>query len=109
MSSPISAEEADPAINRSRISGLRDDAGRISTFAVARCAITLNTGITAGATPDTPVVMSFAERIPFGRVAEAAEIAGVVAFLASFDARYMTGAQVPVDGGLSVAGFGERA
>lgn len=62
---------------------------------------TLNTGITAGATPDTPVVVSFAERIPFGRVAEAAEIAGVVAFLASFDARYMTGAQVPVDGGLS--------
>ncbi|MDF2265010.1 SDR family NAD(P)-dependent oxidoreductase [Streptomyces coacervatus] len=62
---------------------------------------TLNTGITAGATPDTPVVKSFAERIPFGRVAEPEEIAGVVAFLAGPDARYMTGAQIPVDGGLS--------
>jgi meso-butanediol dehydrogenase/(S,S)-butanediol dehydrogenase/diacetyl reductase len=62
---------------------------------------TLNTGITAGATPDMPVVKSFAERIPFGRVAEPEEIAGVVAFLAGPDARYMTGAQIPVDGGLS--------
>ncbi|MCX4584650.1 SDR family oxidoreductase [Streptomyces sp. NBC_01481] len=39
--------------------------------------------------------------IPFDRVAEAEEIAGVVAFLACSDARCMTGAQVPVDGGLS--------
>lgn len=61
---------------------------------------TLNTGITDGATPDTPLVKSFAERIPLGRVAEAEEIAGVVAFLAGSDARYMTGAQIPVDGGL---------
>ncbi|MFF4507487.1 SDR family NAD(P)-dependent oxidoreductase [Streptomyces sp. NPDC001401] len=61
---------------------------------------TLHTGITAGATPDMPVVQSFAERIPFGRVAEPEEIAGVVAFLAGPDARYVTGAQIPVDGGL---------
>ncbi|MGW7576509.1 SDR family NAD(P)-dependent oxidoreductase [Streptomyces sp. NPDC054765] len=62
---------------------------------------TLHTGITAGVTADMPVVQSFAQRIPFGRVAEPEEIAGVVAFLAGPDARYMTGTQIPVDGGLS--------
>lgn len=40
--------------------------------------------------------------VPLGRVAEADEIAGVVAFLASTDAAYITGAVVPVDGGLGM-------
>jgi NAD(P)-dependent dehydrogenase (short-subunit alcohol dehydrogenase family) len=40
--------------------------------------------------------------VPLGRVATASEIAGVVAFLASDDASYITGAVVPVDGGLGM-------
>jgi meso-butanediol dehydrogenase/(S,S)-butanediol dehydrogenase/diacetyl reductase len=64
---------------------------------------TLSTGITAGLTGDTPVVRAFAERIPLGRVASPEEIASVVAFLAAPDARYVTGVQIPVDGGLSAS------
>ena len=40
--------------------------------------------------------------VPLGRMATPHEIAGVVAFLASQDAAYITGAVIPVDGGLGM-------
>lgn len=42
----------------------------------------------------------YLERIPLGRVADAAEVADVVVFLASDRAKYMTGATVDVTGGM---------
>ena len=42
------------------------------------------------------------EAVPLQRVATPAEIAGVVAFLAGPDAAYITGAVIPVDGGLGM-------
>jgi 3-oxoacyl-[acyl-carrier protein] reductase len=40
--------------------------------------------------------------IPLGRVGTAEDVAGLVGFLASPEARYITGAVVPVDGGLAM-------
>lgn len=40
--------------------------------------------------------------VPLGRMATSDEIAGVVAFLASAEAAYITGAVIPVDGGLGM-------
>jgi 3-oxoacyl-[acyl-carrier protein] reductase len=41
-------------------------------------------------------------QIPLGRFADPAEIAVAVAFLASMEANYITGAVLPIDGGLSM-------
>jgi 3-oxoacyl-[acyl-carrier protein] reductase len=43
-----------------------------------------------------------ATAIPLGRYAAPDEIAGVVSFLAGSDAQYITGAVIPVDGGLGM-------
>ena len=43
-----------------------------------------------------------ASSTPLGRTASASEIAGVVSFLASEDASFITGAVIPVDGGLGM-------
>ncbi|WP_126246085.1 glucose 1-dehydrogenase [Chitinophaga rhizosphaerae] len=44
----------------------------------------------------------FAERIPLNRAGESAEVAKLVAFLASSDASFITGAEYNIDGGLTV-------
>ena len=52
---------------------------------------------------DKNLMAKFAERIPLGRAAHPEEVADVIAFLASHDARFVNGVNLPVDGGLSAS------
>ena len=47
-------------------------------------------------------VSSLTAAVPLGRLASPEEIAGTITFLASADAAYITGAVIPVDGGLGM-------
>lgn len=47
-------------------------------------------------------LQAIADLVPLARIATADEIAGAIAFLASTDAAYITGAVLPVDGGLGM-------
>ena len=46
------------------------------------------------------VIAAFRDRLPIGRAATPDEVAGVIAFLASEDAIFVNGVNLPVDGGL---------
>jgi meso-butanediol dehydrogenase/(S,S)-butanediol dehydrogenase/diacetyl reductase len=69
----------------------------------AVCPGPIETALTAGMIKNARMMESYAERIPMGRVGQAEEIAGVVAFLASDDASYITGAGIVIDGGVTAA------
>lgn len=60
----------------------------------------VDTDMTAGLSDQIKAAAK--ERIPLGRTASPEEVAKVVRFLASADAGYVTGAVVPVDGGLAM-------
>ena len=60
----------------------------------------INTDMTA-ALPDD-LAERYKSQIPAGRFAEPEEVAKVVAWLASDDSSYITGAVIPVDGGLGM-------
>ena len=59
--------------------------------------------MSAGIMEDSGVMAKFAERIPMGRAAKAEEVAAVIAFLASEDASFVNGVNLPVDGGVNAS------
>ena len=61
------------------------------------------TPFTKGMQDQPELVAKFEERIPMGRGAKPDDISGVIAFLASEDAHFVTGVNLPVDGGLSAS------
>ncbi|UXH77217.1 SDR family NAD(P)-dependent oxidoreductase [Roseateles amylovorans] len=69
----------------------------------AVCPSLTRTGMTEDMLKDKDLVNRFMERLPLHRVAEPADIAGVVAFLASDDARFVNGVNLPVDGGVTAS------
>jgi NAD(P)-dependent dehydrogenase (short-subunit alcohol dehydrogenase family) len=60
----------------------------------------INTAMTAALTDE--VQKQYKDSIPARRFGEADEVAGAAFFLASDDARYISGAVIPVDGGLGL-------
>jgi meso-butanediol dehydrogenase/(S,S)-butanediol dehydrogenase/diacetyl reductase len=61
------------------------------------------TGMTEDMLEDQELIGKFLERIPLGRIGQPEDVADVIAFLASEDARFVTGVNLPVDGGLSAS------
>lgn len=61
----------------------------------------VRTEINAKLLDDPTKVKPLLQKIPLGRLAQPADVAGVAAFLASSDADYVTGATYFVDGGLT--------
>lgn len=61
----------------------------------------VETPATAGMLADETALKNTNRLIPMGRVGRSDELASAIAFLASDDASYITGASLPVDGGRS--------
>jgi NAD(P)-dependent dehydrogenase (short-subunit alcohol dehydrogenase family) len=59
----------------------------------------IRTGLTAELRQDPEADRRIVERTPMGRWGDPADVAGAVAFLSGPDARFITGAVLPVDGG----------
>ena len=79
------------------------DHGRHGVRVNSVCPSLTVTEMTTGMTDDAALMAKFAERVPLGRAAEADEVASVIAFLASDDARFVTGVNLPVDGGVGAS------
>ena len=77
---------------------------------LASRSITVNVVCPGGVETDMTASLTDAQRaamigaVPLGRLAKPDEIAAAVSFLASPEAGYITGAVLPVDGGLAMGG-----
>lgn len=123
---PLLLENGGNVINISSVSGLGGDWG-MSIYNAAKGAITnftralamdygkdgvrVNaicpgltiTDMTEDMKQNAQLMAKFNERIALGRAGEAEDIAAAIAFLASDDARYITGVNLPVDGGITAS------
>ena len=69
----------------------------------AVCPSLTRSEMSSGIMDNDSLVEAFMRRIPLGRPGEPEDVAGPVLFLASDDARFVTGVNLAVDGGLSAS------
>lgn len=69
----------------------------------AVCPSLTRTDMASGVFEKDALLDKFAERMPLGAGAAPEDIASAIAFLASDDARFITGVNLPVDGGLTAS------
>ena len=79
------------------------DYGRDGVRVNSVCPSFTLTNMTRGMAKSRKLVKKFMERMPLGRIAMPEDIAPVIAFLASDDARFVTGVNLPVDGGVTAS------
>lgn len=79
------------------------DYGRAGIRVNSVCPSLIDTPMAAGVKANPELLSKFEERIPFGRIGQPEEVASVIAFLASDDASFVHGVNMPVDGGLSAS------
>lgn len=79
------------------------DYGKDGVRVNAVCPSLTLTGMTEDMAKDKKVMARFAERMPMGHIMMPADVAAVIAFLASDDARFVTGVNLPVDGGVTAS------
>jgi meso-butanediol dehydrogenase/(S,S)-butanediol dehydrogenase/diacetyl reductase len=77
--------------------------GRQGVRVNAVCPSLTRTEMAAGITGNETLVARFGDRMALEGLAEPADVAGVIAFLASDDARFVTGVNLPVDGGVGAS------
>ncbi|MBW4331698.1 SDR family oxidoreductase [Stakelama sp. CBK3Z-3] len=85
------------------VRALAMDHGRDGVRVNAVCPSYTETDMAGGIKEDQAKYDAFMKRIPMGRPAQPTDIASVIAFLASDDAGFVTGVNLPVDGGLSAS------
>ncbi|MFC0336089.1 meso-butanediol dehydrogenase / (S,S)-butanediol dehydrogenase / diacetyl reductase [Kushneria avicenniae] len=76
------------------------DYGEAGVRVNAVCPGLTRSELTTGVMENETLMKGFADRTPQGRAAESEEVGDVIVFLASHDARFVNGVNLPVDGGL---------
>jgi meso-butanediol dehydrogenase/(S,S)-butanediol dehydrogenase/diacetyl reductase len=79
------------------------DHGRDGVRVNSVCPTVTLTPMTGSMRDDKKLMAKVCERIPLGRPAMPDDIAAVIAFLASTDASFITGVNLPVDGGVTAS------
>jgi meso-butanediol dehydrogenase/(S,S)-butanediol dehydrogenase/diacetyl reductase len=79
------------------------DLARSGVRVNAVCPTMTATPMTASMSSQPELMAKFRDRIPLGRAADPKEIAAAIAFLASDDASFITGVNLPVDGGITAS------